>query len=298
MNIFQRWKQTTIANKSLVISSFLMAFGTLFYAGAASLQVWIMKRSAHDASMQTDKIIKATQDQAGAAANMVLAADKQVAYAKSIADQTLAQAEATNKLARTSEEALIRTEKSLRPWVNAQRVFSTVKVAEGYVPIQVEVDNAGSSSALHAITYQESATICSNGPEHERFPSDPPYADFRSWPSTAMLTPGTGDLTDPYIINITHDRMIDLNMGRCTLYAYGIITYCDIFGRLHWQNYCGRWIPGTNTRFNTCYNYSDGDQDYPNETLSEISCPKSPTNIPPELLHPKHQPRRPITAPR
>ena len=213
MNIFERWKKTTIANKSLVISSFLMAFGTIFYAGAASVQVWIMNRSAHDASVQTDKIIKATRDQARAADNMVVAADKQVAYDKSIADQTLAQATATNKLARTSEESLIRTEKSLRPWVNAQRVFSTAKVAEGYVPIKVEIDNAGSSAALHTITYQESATICTNGPEQERFPKNPPYADFRSWPSTAMVIPGTGGETEPYIINITHDRNDRLEHG-------------------------------------------------------------------------------------
>jgi hypothetical protein len=53
MNIFQRWKQTSIANKGLVFSSILMAFGTLFYAGTAIVQVCIMKQNAHDVSLQT-----------------------------------------------------------------------------------------------------------------------------------------------------------------------------------------------------------------------------------------------------
>ena len=53
MNLLQRWKNTTIANKALVVTSGLMAFGTLFYAGAAILQVCIMKQTARETSTQT-----------------------------------------------------------------------------------------------------------------------------------------------------------------------------------------------------------------------------------------------------
>ncbi len=83
MNIFQRWKQTTIANKGLVFSSALMALGTLFYAGAAITQVYIMKRSAHDASLQADKLIKAAQSQACSAQKIADASDKNAAAAES-----------------------------------------------------------------------------------------------------------------------------------------------------------------------------------------------------------------------
>jgi hypothetical protein len=212
----------------------------------------------HDLALAAKAQAEASKAQAEAAARaatdtheLALQAKNQADRTKDIADRTLAEAVATNRLAKTSAETLTHTEKSLRPWVNAQKVFPTVDVAEGYVPIAIEVENAGSSPALHTVTYQEVTIIC-GGDERERFPHNPPYSDYRSWPSTAMLPPGTGGVTDPYGITIDHDRMVDLNMGRCTLYGYGIITYCDAFGYLHWQNYCGRWIQGTSRKFNTC----------------------------------------------
>ena len=75
MNLFQRWKQTTIANKGLVLSSILMAFGTLFYAGAAIVQVRIMKRSARDVSSQTDKLIEQANRNATAASQFAVSAE-------------------------------------------------------------------------------------------------------------------------------------------------------------------------------------------------------------------------------
>jgi hypothetical protein len=96
MNIFQRWKQTTLANKGLVFSSILMAFGTLFYAGAAIVQVCIMKQSAHDMSLQTDKLINAAQAEASASQKIADASDRNAAAAKSFsasADQIRSQTE-------------------------------------------------------------------------------------------------------------------------------------------------------------------------------------------------------------
>ena len=45
MNLRQRWKQTSLPNKLLVITGALVAFGTLFYAGAAVVQIWILEES-------------------------------------------------------------------------------------------------------------------------------------------------------------------------------------------------------------------------------------------------------------
>lgn len=90
MNLFQRWKQTTIANKGLVFSSFLMALGTLFYAGAATVQVFIMKHSARDASLQTDKLIKAAQSEGAAAQRNAEAAASFAASAEGINKETAA----------------------------------------------------------------------------------------------------------------------------------------------------------------------------------------------------------------
>ena len=57
MTLLQRWKNTALHNKALVWASILVAFGTLFYAGAAVFQICMMKHLARDSSSQTDKLI-------------------------------------------------------------------------------------------------------------------------------------------------------------------------------------------------------------------------------------------------
>lgn len=57
MKIWQRWKQTAIHNKALVFTSVLMAFGTLFYAGAAAFQVWLMDQSSKHTDQQIGILI-------------------------------------------------------------------------------------------------------------------------------------------------------------------------------------------------------------------------------------------------
>src|SRR5438552_13852202 len=61
MTIRQRWKQTTIAKKSLVITSVLVAFGTLFYAAAAAVQVYIMRQSSAETTCQIGQITAAAE---------------------------------------------------------------------------------------------------------------------------------------------------------------------------------------------------------------------------------------------
>lgn len=58
MTILQRWKNTALHNKALVWASVLVAFGTLFYAGAAIFQICMMKRLARDSGIQIDKMIE------------------------------------------------------------------------------------------------------------------------------------------------------------------------------------------------------------------------------------------------
>ena len=45
MTLRQRWKQTSLPNRLLVITGALVAFGTLFYAGAAVVQICILEES-------------------------------------------------------------------------------------------------------------------------------------------------------------------------------------------------------------------------------------------------------------
>ncbi|MGA2525747.1 MAG: hypothetical protein ABSF79_03920 [Smithellaceae bacterium] len=85
MILFERWKKTAIHNKALVLTGFLVAFGTLFYAGAAVFQYCLMKDTAKAAAEQTKILIgemqnqtKAMQDAANATMNTVKVAERNI----------------------------------------------------------------------------------------------------------------------------------------------------------------------------------------------------------------------------
>ncbi len=166
-----------------------------------------------------------------------------------------------------------------RPWVGAQKVFPTVNVGVGVVSISVEIGNAGNSPSLHTVTYLEASPMFCM--EDAKFTDHPPYSKQRVRPSSAMLLPNTGGVIDPYRVNIPQNVWVLLNRGDCVLYAHGTVTYCDVFGYLHWQHFCANWVRGTPRQFNACYGYGDGDQDYPDKPLR--SCAKEPPVVPPEV---------------
>jgi hypothetical protein len=62
MTLLQRWRQTALHNKALVITSVLVAFGTVFYAGAAAFQIWLMKESMDDSAIQQQRLVAATNN--------------------------------------------------------------------------------------------------------------------------------------------------------------------------------------------------------------------------------------------
>ena len=82
MKLWQRWKRTALHNKALVVTSVLVAFGTLFYAGAAVLQVWIMRESARQTGEQAEKLIQAAKTQAKAAQDFAAAAQDSLKFSE------------------------------------------------------------------------------------------------------------------------------------------------------------------------------------------------------------------------
>jgi hypothetical protein len=57
MKLLQRWKQTAVHNRALALTSVLVAFGTLFYAGAAVFQVWLVAQSSKHTDEQLGWVI-------------------------------------------------------------------------------------------------------------------------------------------------------------------------------------------------------------------------------------------------
>ncbi len=106
MTIFQRWKQTALHNKALVVSGIIVALGTLFYAGGVVVQICIMKRGARETSEQMEKLITAANIQASAATKNAAAAASFAASAKQIKEETADAVGQLRRAARDSETAI------------------------------------------------------------------------------------------------------------------------------------------------------------------------------------------------
>jgi hypothetical protein len=120
-----------------------MAFGTLFYAGAAIVQICIMRENAQDASSQTDKLIKAAQAQACAAKSFAASAANINAGIGTAVDKLNLQADATKKLAvqaqRSADTSQNIFEAANRPYVGVT----------GIKPIQFDTKTGECSAVAH-----------------------------------------------------------------------------------------------------------------------------------------------------
>jgi|SRR5882762_5327314 len=75
MTLFQRWKQTALHNKALVLTGVIVALGTLFGTGAAIFQAYMMRENDRETTEQINKLIQAANVQAGAARSFSASAE-------------------------------------------------------------------------------------------------------------------------------------------------------------------------------------------------------------------------------
>ena len=108
MTLRERWRKTSVANQGLVITGGLVAFGTIFYALAAVVQIHLLKKSSAGTDIQIQKIITAVNEIAGSAntANQ----NNQAALERTLA-QMKAQADASNIVAANQESQRTREAK-------------------------------------------------------------------------------------------------------------------------------------------------------------------------------------------
>ncbi len=240
MNIFQRWKQTTIANKGLVFSSFLMAFGTLFYAGAAVVQVCIMRQSARDVSLQTSKLIEAAQAQACAASKSAEAAASFAGSADKISQET---ARASSELHRTANDSETASKLDHRAWFGISD-FDVVQYDpdDSHKPFRIRVSfrNSGKTPArqVHVLGQFQVYKPNSDGPNEADW--NLLMGFFNQSKERYVTAP---DATRKYIVNDSSNNIITQNYQAIKdhlLYAYyfGQATYVDNDNRLRTTRFC------------------------------------------------------------
>ena len=166
MNPWQRWKQTTIANQLMVITTAIVAFGTLFYVGVAIFQYRLMKDSASQSSEQTDKLIAATQRMAETTikafeeakrSNKEISerAERALQVSRDFADAATIQA----KTSKTSAEAAVAAQ---RPWISVDvRIEEPLLITEQEVRIGLTftITNSGNSPAVNTRVIPQLAAI-------------------------------------------------------------------------------------------------------------------------------------------
>jgi hypothetical protein len=240
MKIWQRWRQTTIANKALVLTSVLVAFGTLFYAAAAAFQVWLMAESGKHTDQQIGWVIDNVNWLARSADSSQKAIQKQASdTVAEMQKRTLAQeltAGAAEKSAKIAKDSLKATIESFH---NEDRAWVGIS---GTKPISYAVD--GPSQSVNLTVAFTLRNYGRSAADHVRFlaelESDPSITTSSSCDEVEakdhmgdVLLP-TQERTLNFVMKLTSDQMVkgwthqNPQAGRMLfLKVFGCIEYYD-----------------------------------------------------------------------
>ena len=237
MKFLQRWKQTALHNKALVLTGVLVAAGTLFYAGAAVFQIYLMNYSAKQATVQTERMIN---------------------EADRIADSIERSFEQSKKSLDASMEMLRRDQ---RAWVGPVKVMPAwrdptnkpIFIKEGFAPqFEVVITNSGKSPAGKVRIWIKFDTIPA---AREFFPN---YG-LPQKQSVAVIQPqqiSSMPVSAPQPISAV--GIDNIQSRKSILYLFGKITYEDIFNTQHSTTFCMTLATSLDA-FNSCDAHNDAD---------------------------------------
>lgn len=231
MTLIQRWKQTALHNKALVLTSVLVAFGTMFYAGAAVVQICILKSSSDATSAQNSRLIQQ-------------------------ADRIATAMEASIDRSKAALDASIDSfHLDQRAWVSVK--LYTIKLTEKYKPITVEITltNTGKTPA-----YIDSVgTLLSV--RHA-------YFDFRTLNKNDLLKLNRNVATNNIVVSpsaepwirtgplVTSDVLIKaIQDGTARVRVAGTIGYRDVFKKRRTTEFCAIYNAASND-WSPCNNHN------------------------------------------
>jgi len=232
MNVFQRWRQTALHNKAMVWTSFLVAFGTVFYAIAAACQIQLMKQSARQSSEQVERLVGTTNtaitkaiDDSGKSLSKALVQNKEafdtsLSQAKKSLDASAAQSKAV------LDANIAASHLDQRAWLGV-RGIQVVQFEQGKsLKINVEFFNSGKSPAL-AVTSGTKFNYLAKfvtGPESDW------NMNFTFEPGQSVPPQGGFSKQIEVALSVFGPRYLMLKAPTTLLwfYIYGITKYTDI----------------------------------------------------------------------
>jgi hypothetical protein len=173
---------------------------------------------------------------------------------------TLWQVVVTRSALKTSSQQFLLDQ---RPWLTPKDspIIGGSVDANSHIVVHLEVENTGKSPAIHSMSHLEiSANICPDAyppPGGVHLVNDPGPVVYKT------IFPGRSQGGDILNYPLDERTMERLNSGACGFYVAGKITYCDLTGFAHYQNWCWKWEKGRPLVWDVCTTYNDGDQDHP-----------------------------------
>ncbi len=217
MTLIQRWKQTALHNKALVLTSLLVAFGTIFYAGAAAFQVWILEKSSETTSSQNSQLI--------------WQADRIAKAMESSVDRSKAALDATIESFHLEQRAWVAVNFVDMPLMLDKPLLAKVTfINTGRTPAVRVTQVVGFDAEFKRI--------------HELAEPNPKWFRQASiilpgLPATAPAEPRTKNPIDV----LTQAGIDAINKGQVFIYVWGEIKYFDVFGAPHFTKFCGEYSP-------------------------------------------------------
>lgn len=252
MDILQRWKQTTVANKALVCSGLIVAVGTIVSTGALITQICITRENNRKTSEQVDKIITAANIQAGAAQKIADASDRNAAAADKFSN-------AAQHLAQASDVA---NKQNLRFFAEGNRPWLFVQPQEGeeeptaikagvMLTVPLAIRNIGKSPAIKMTEVIRYAKIFTDATEEHKFLTqlvmEVPADDSRNGIITPDTPFSTTAVVDHYLTAFEVDGLLRSPPS----------VHLVVCGRVEYESPLGPTKPGAMfTEF--CYLYYGG----------------------------------------
>jgi hypothetical protein len=240
MTLRQRWKQTSLPNKLLIWTGVLVAVGTLFYAGAAVVQVCLMKQATKESAAQVDRLVGTTN----------AAIDKSVqASNKSLADALRQNREALDaamtryktSLDISTQQSKAALDASIEASRNDQRAWLAIAdlrvikepAASEQFSVNYSVSNSGKTPALEATAKNMIAFDTSE-------PTPPNWSTVAEV-GRGVIFPNTisRDLIESLEASKMTKPVVDAYNNRVSrLYLRTRVDYVDVFGTSHWSENC------------------------------------------------------------
>lgn len=238
MTIFQRWKQTALHNKALVISGAIVALGTAVSTLAVISQIYIAVQNNKSTSQQLDRLIQAANIQAGAANSFAASTSNINSGISGAVDKLNLQVAALGRVSKDIEVANKNVTEADRPWMGA--VASVGNFEVGKKPtFTVIFINSGRRAARVDFTATRARW-------YPKFPVNPDSEYiYDTTPSTSIVVPGQQLLSPSQLPSpLSQAEMDAMVSGALTYFFFGKIEYRDTrTNDAYWTHVCIRYLP-------------------------------------------------------